>query len=215
MASFLRRVLTSCSITVFQPAWDSPVWEWPCWKAAAERHDSVVLQCAWPIETHLAVVSTLPNSLPREPVSWDWPLVYLEWLESMPWSGGPAGDSRSSFSRDPWRGGETPSSATFLGGRDWEKCSLETVAPWNTGRVNKPISWGHWRETGTVWCSVYRSSPEGPALKGPGPLASGRSSRRLSSKIDGPQIRVRPGSTTLTPTLILASTRSDIPWMRS
>ncbi len=28
----------------------------------------------------MAVVSTLPNSLLREPVSQDWPLVYLEWL---------------------------------------------------------------------------------------------------------------------------------------
>ncbi len=72
----------------------------PCWKAAAERHDSLVLQCAWPIETHLAVVSTLPNSLLREPVSQDWPLVYLERLARCP----EAEDGRSSCSRDPQKG---------------------------------------------------------------------------------------------------------------
>ncbi len=118
----------------------------------------------------------------------------------MPWSRGPAGDGRSSFSRDPQRGGEPPSSATFLGGRDWEKRSLETAAPWNTGRVSRPISWGHCGETGTGWCSVHRSSPEGPALKSPGPLASGRSSHRLSSENDGPQIRLRPGRASPSPT---------------
>ncbi len=74
----------------------------------------------------------------------------LRAASSVPWSGGPAGDGRSSCSRDPRRGGEPPSSATFLGGRDWEKRSLETAAPWNTGRVSRLISWGHWGETGTV-----------------------------------------------------------------
>ncbi len=57
-----------------------------------------------------------------------------------------------------------------------------------------------------MWCM-----PEGPSLKSSGPLVSGRSSRRLSSKNDGLQIRLRPGSATLTPTLTLASTRCDIP----
>ncbi len=71
-----------CSLLVPlpEPARDPPAREWPRWKAAAECHDSLVLQCAWPIETHLAVVSTLPNSLLREPVSQDWSLVYLELL---------------------------------------------------------------------------------------------------------------------------------------
>ncbi len=123
-----------------------------------------------------------------------WALVYLERLARCP-----AGDSRSSCSRDPQRGGEPPSSDTFLGGRDREKRSLETAAPWNTGRVGRPISWGHWGETGTMWCGVHRSSPEGPALKSPGPLASRRSSWRLSSENDSPQIRLRPGRATLTP----------------
>ncbi len=62
----------------------------------------------------------------------------------MPWSGGMAGDGRSSCSKDPRRDGQPPSSAAFLGGRDWEKGSLETAAPWNTGRVSRPISWGHY-----------------------------------------------------------------------
>ncbi len=123
----------------------------------------------------------------------------LRAASSVPWSGKLAGDGQASRSRDPQRGGKPPSSATFLGGRDWEKRSLETAAPWNTGRVSRPISWGHCGETGTGWCSVHRSSPEGPALKSPGPLATGRSSRRLSSENDGQQIRLRPGSATLTP----------------
>ncbi len=69
-----------CSLLVPlpEPARDPPAWERPRWKAAAERHDSLLLQWVWPIETHLAVVSMLPNSLLREPVSQDWPLVYLE-----------------------------------------------------------------------------------------------------------------------------------------
>ncbi len=36
------------------------------------------------METHLAVVSMLPNSLLREPVSRDWSLVYLERLARCP-----------------------------------------------------------------------------------------------------------------------------------
>ncbi len=59
---------------------------------------------------------------------------------SVPWSGGPAGEGRTSWSRDPRRGGEPLSSATFPGERDWEKSSLETAAPWNIGRVGRPIS---------------------------------------------------------------------------
>ncbi len=37
-----------------------------------------------PIDTYLAVVSTLPNSLLREPVSQDWSLMYLELLAQCP-----------------------------------------------------------------------------------------------------------------------------------
>ncbi len=54
---------------------------------AAERQterNSANLQCAGPIKTHLAVVSMLPNSLLREPVSRDWPLVCLELLALCP-----------------------------------------------------------------------------------------------------------------------------------
>ncbi len=75
-----------CSLLVPlpEPAQDPPAWEWPHWKAVAEHRDSLVLQCAWSIETHLAVVSTMPKSLLREPVSQDWPLVYLELLARCP-----------------------------------------------------------------------------------------------------------------------------------
>ncbi len=58
----------------------------------------------------------------------------LRAASSVPWSGRPAGDGRSSCTRDPRRGDEPPSSATLLGGRDCEKRSLETAAPWNTGQ---------------------------------------------------------------------------------
>ncbi len=102
MASFLRRVLTSCSIT---RACSGPTsMGVPCWKAVAERHDSLVLQCAWPIETHLAVVSTLPNNLLREPVSQDWPLVYLEWLARCPEAEDRHGTAALAASRDPQKG---------------------------------------------------------------------------------------------------------------
>ncbi len=39
---------------------------------------NLFLQCAGPIVRHLAEVSTLSESLQREPVSRDWPLVLLE-----------------------------------------------------------------------------------------------------------------------------------------
>ncbi len=82
MVSFLRRVLTSCSIT---RACSGPtsMGVTPL-KGGGRAPHSLVLQCAWPIETHLAVVSMLPNSLLREPVSQDWPLVYLELLARCP-----------------------------------------------------------------------------------------------------------------------------------
>ncbi len=94
---------------------------------------------------------------------------------SVSWNGTPAGESRTSCSRDPWRGGEPLSSATFPGRRNWDVCSLEIAAPWNTirGRVSRPISWGHWGETGTEYRGVRSSSPAGPALISPGPWAPG------------------------------------------
>ncbi len=130
---------------------------------------------AGPNETRLAGAPTTPGDLLREPVSRDWPLVYLERLARCP----EAGDRQETADLAALKSPEGV--ATFLGGRDWEKRSLGTAAPWNTGRVSRLISWGHWGETGTVWCGVHRSSPEGPALKSPGPLASGHSSRRIFS----------------------------------
>ncbi len=74
-------------VPVPEPAWGPPVWDRPPWKAAAEHRtecDNLFLQFAGPIETHLAVVSTLLNSLLREPVSRDWSLVCLELLARCP-----------------------------------------------------------------------------------------------------------------------------------
>ncbi len=53
-------------------------WDTPRWIEVEENRTgfcSLSLQYAGPTETHLAVVSTLPKSLLREPVSRDWPLV--------------------------------------------------------------------------------------------------------------------------------------------
>ncbi len=82
MVSSLRRVLTSCSIT--RACSGSTSMGVTPWKGCSRAPHSLVLQCVWPIETHLAAVSMLPNSLLREPVSRDWSLVYLERLARCP-----------------------------------------------------------------------------------------------------------------------------------
>ncbi len=94
-----------CSLLVPlpEPARDPPAWEWPRRKAAAERHMALFYSVRDP-STHLAAVSMLPNSLLREPVSQDWPLVYLELLARCPEAEDLAGAGRSSCSRDPQRG---------------------------------------------------------------------------------------------------------------
>ncbi len=167
-----------------EPARDPTMSEWPRWKWT--ECDSLFLQCAGPTETQLAVVSTLPNSLLRLPVSWDWPLVCLELLARFP-------------KADYWQGTaalaalETPQGVALrFWAEETEKRSLETAAPWSTvgGRVGRPISWGHWGETGTEWWGVHRSFPEGPALRSPEPQASGRSSQRLSSENEGLQMQL-------------------------
>ncbi len=83
MVSFLKRAFTSCSIT---RACSGPtsVGMTQLKGGGGAPNRSLILQCAGPIETHLAVVSTLPNSLLREPVSQDWPLVCLELLARCP-----------------------------------------------------------------------------------------------------------------------------------
>ncbi len=68
--------------------------------------------------------ANLMNSLLRESVSRNWPLVCLELLDRCP-----EAEDRTSCSGDPRRGGEPLSSATFTGWRNWEKRSLETAAP--------------------------------------------------------------------------------------
>ncbi len=45
---------------------------------------TLFLQCAGPIEIHLAEASTLPENVLREPVSRDWPLVCSELLVRCP-----------------------------------------------------------------------------------------------------------------------------------
>ncbi len=82
MVSSLRRVLTSRSITRACTGPTSMVVTLE--KGCGRVPHSLVLQCAWPIETHLAAVSMLPNSLLREPISRDWSLVYLERLARCP-----------------------------------------------------------------------------------------------------------------------------------
>ncbi len=83
MVSFLKRAFTSCSITRACSGPTSVVMTQLKGGGGAPNR-SLILQCAGPIETHLAVVSTLPNSLLREPVSQDWPLVCLELLARCP-----------------------------------------------------------------------------------------------------------------------------------
>ncbi len=77
----------------------------------------------------------------------------------------------------------------FPGGRNWDVCSLEIAAPWNTvhGRVGRPIPWGHWGETGTVYRGVRRFSPAGPALISPGQWAPGPP--QLKSPIEATVLR--------------------------
>ncbi len=71
---------TECSLLVPlpEPARGRQESEWPRWIVVAEHrieYDSLFLPCAGHNETHLAVDSTLLNSLVRESVSRDWPLV--------------------------------------------------------------------------------------------------------------------------------------------
>ncbi len=68
--------------------------------------------------THLAAVSMLPNSLLREPVSQDWPLVYLELLARCPGAEDRQGPAALAALETLKGGGEPLSSATFLCGRD-------------------------------------------------------------------------------------------------
>ncbi len=103
----------------------------------------------WRSQTHSSLRKTMNQSLFRQ-IQWDtlgrgsqaagWPTKgtshlrlasgVLRAASSVPWSGGPAGDGRSSCSRDPRRGGEPPSSATFLAEETersarWRPCALE------------------------------------------------------------------------------------------
>ncbi len=81
------------------------------------------------------------------------------------WNGTPTGESRTSCSRDPRRGGEHLSSTTFLGGRlrcvlAGDRCALEhrTWQGWQTDLLRAL------RRDGHCVPRVRRSSPEGPIL---------------------------------------------------
>ncbi len=124
----------------------------------------------------------------------------------MPWNGGPAGDGRSSCSRDPRRGGE-PSHLRYISGRKrlretlaGDRCCPRTLAgladwsPEGTEERRAPCN--------AVYTALpQRGRPSRPCI------------RAFWPKTIDPQIRLRPGRVTLTP--ILASTRSDIPRIRS
>ncbi len=73
---------------------------------------------AGPNETRLAGDPAPPGDLLKEPVSRDWPLVYLERLAYCPEVEDRQEMADLAALETPRRGGEPLSSATFTGGRD-------------------------------------------------------------------------------------------------
>ncbi len=146
-----------------------------------------------------------------EPVFQDWPLVYLELLARCPKVEDRQGTATLAALETPKKAANLSAPLHF-----WVE-ETERRARWRPLRPGTLAGLADRSPEGTeekrAPCNaVYTAlTQKGPALKSPGPLASGRSSRGLSSKNDGPQIRLRSGSATLTPTLILVSTSSDIP----
>ncbi len=122
-----------------------------------------------PIETHLAVVSTLPNSLLREPVSQDWPLVCLELLARCPEAENRQGTAALAALETPegvaslsvplrFRAGETERSARWRPPRPGTLAGLADRSPEGTEERRAPCD------------AVYTALPQrGPALKSPGP----------------------------------------------
>ncbi len=145
MASFLKRAFTSCSIT---SACSGPtsVGMTPLKGSGGAPNRSLVLQCAGPIETHLAVVSTLPNSLLREPVSRDWPLVRLELLARCP----EAEDRQGTAALAALETSQLASQFRYVSG--WERlrevlagdhCALEHWQGWQTDLLRALRRDGH------------------------------------------------------------------------
>ncbi len=86
MGSFLRRVLTSCSIT--RDCLRSLLLETTVLRPASSLKTKEPESAqAGPNERHLTGAPTPPGNLLREPVSWDWPLVYLARLVRCPEAG--------------------------------------------------------------------------------------------------------------------------------
>ncbi len=166
MVSFLKRSFTSCSIT---RACSGPisVGMTQLKGGGGVPNRSLILQCAGPMETHLAVVSTLPNSLLREPVSQDWPLVCLELLARCPEAEDRQGTAALAALKTP-EGVASLSvpllfqaekrSARWRPPRPGTLAGLADRSPEGTEERRAPCD------------AVYTALPQrGPALKSPGP----------------------------------------------
>ncbi len=154
MASFLKRVFTSCFNTRACSGLTNV--RKTLWKAAAECRtecNSLFLHSEGPTEIHLAVVSTLLNNLLREPDSLDWLLVCLEQLAARETLNGVARLSAPLRSRAEKKLRDTIA---------WVRCTLEHWQRWQNDLLRTLRRDGHC----VMWCNC--SSPIGAALSSPG-----------------------------------------------
>ncbi len=161
---------------------------------------------AGPNETRLAGAPKPPGDLLREPVSRDWPLVYIECPE--------AGDRQETADLAALK---TPEGVVSLPAplHFWAE-ETERSARWRLLHPGTLAGLADRSPEGTeerrAPCDVVytalsqRGQPSNPWSIG---------IRMFWPKTIGPQIRLRPGSATLTQTRNLASTKSDIPQIRS
>ncbi len=150
----------------------------------------------------------LPNSLLREPVSRDWPLVYLERLARCPGTEDRQGTADLAALETPEGVAILPSPLHF-----WAE-ETERSARWRPLCPRTLAGLADWSPEGTeerrAPCNaVYTALPQRSRPSRPWTIGI----RAFWPKTIDPQIRLRPGRVTLTP--ILASTRSDIPRIRS
>ncbi len=147
MASFLKRAFTSCSIT---SACSGPtsVGMTPLKGSGGSTEPKPRSTVCRTHRDTLAVVSTLPNSLLREPVSRDWPLVRLELLARCP----EAEDRQGTAALAALETSQLASQFRYVSG--WERlrevlagdhCALEHWQGWQTDLLRALR-----RETGTV-----------------------------------------------------------------
>ncbi len=130
------------------PRWTKPPWTW----AGETRNVSdtlflIVCRTQWDIfgrSFYAAKNYTRGTSLSRLVSG----LVCICALRTTSWSSEPAGGVCADYSETLLRGGGHPEATTFPGG-PWDMRLPETAAPWSTrgGRVGRPVSWGHRRET--------------------------------------------------------------------